>query len=555
MYDAIVIGAGINGMVAAAELAGAGWKVCLVDSHDRIGGFIANDELTLPGLKHDTWSSWHPLFVTGGAYAALGEDLHRHGLEYCNAEDKVTASVAPDGRVVIAHRDVARTVESFEHPEDRDAYTQMLDALGADMDVIGGLLGMELRGPRSLPVGTGAAGSGVQLFRRGGVKRVEDWARAGLSGGRRWMRRSFRGTEVDQLWAPWLLHAGLTPDSAMGGLMIPLFALTMHGAGLPIVKGGQGAFLDAFESLLAERGVDVRTGATVEEVLVDGHRATGVRLEGGQTLEASRAVLASVSPQALYTRLLPSSATPEATQQEAREYQPGRGAMKIHVALSRPLQWRDERLAGIPLVHLTTGSGSTGVACAQAEAGLLPARPTVAVGQQALIDPSRITGEAGEAGKGMLWLQLQEVPGTPLGDAAGELDTSAGWTEELKTAYVDRVLNLVEEHAPGVRESVEKVVAYSPADLEAYNPNAINGDPYGGCAEIDQFLIWRPGPRTGNHATAVKGLWHIGAATHPGPGLGGGSGHLVAQTLVAAETTRTRRVLDKVLPALSRKRA
>ena len=76
-YDAIVIGSGINGLVAAAELAAAGWSVCLLERNDRIGGFIASDELTLPGFVHDTFSSWHPLFVTGGAYAALGEDLAR----------------------------------------------------------------------------------------------------------------------------------------------------------------------------------------------------------------------------------------------------------------------------------------------------------------------------------------------------------------------------------------------------------------------------------------------------------------------------------------------
>lgn len=539
MYDAIIIGAGINGMVAAAELAGAGWTTCLVDSHQRIGGFMATDELTVPGLHHDTFSSWHPLFVTGGAYANLGEDLHRHGLEYCNAEDKVTASVAPDGRVVIAHRDPETTAAALEDAEDRTAYTAMLDRLGADMDVIGSLLGMELRG-------RGPISPGLKMFRRGGIKRVEGWTRDSLSGGRRWMRRHFKGTEVDQLWAPWLLHAGLTPDSAMGGLMIPLFALTMHGAGLPVVKGGQEGFLRAMEGLLRERGVELRTGATVEQVLVEGGRATGVRLASGDTLRAERAVLASVSPQALYGKLLPTSATSQDARDEAEAYQPGRGAMQVHVALSKPLEWKDERLAGIPLVHLTNGSGSTGIACAQAEAGLLPARPTVAVGQQQLIDPSRITGEAAEQGKGMLWLQLQEVPGTPLGDAAGVLDTSRGWTEELKAGYVDRVLDLVEEHAPGTKASVEKVVAFSPADLEAHNPNAINGDPYGGCAEIDQFLFWRPGPLTGNHATGVKGLWHIGAATHPGPGLGGGSGHLVAQTLVAAQNSRTRPVLDRI---------
>lgn len=525
-YDAIVVGSGINSLVAAAELGGAGWKVCLVEAHESLGGFIASDELTLPGLTHDTYSSWHPLFVTGGAYAELGAALKSHGLEYCNAEDAVTASVG-GGRAVIAYRDPIKTAASFEHAEDRAAYAAMLDRLGADMDVIGSMLGTELRSPQIVK-------PAAKLLLRGGPARLEGWLRDTAASGRRWMRREFTGTEVDQLWAPWLLHAGLTPDSSMGGLMIPLFAATMHGAGLPVVRGGQGRFIEAFESLLAERRVEIRTGARVEEILVSKGRAIGVRLAGGETLRAGKAIVASVSPKALYQELLPASVVKPEVRTETSKYQPGRAAMQVHVALSRPLVWADARLEGIPLVHLTNGSNSTAIACVQAEAGLIPAVPTVAVGQQQLIDSLRITAE----GKGLLWLQMQETPYAPVGDAAGELDTSEGWTEELKQGFVERVLDLIETHAPGTKESVEKVVAYAPTDIERYNPNAVQGDPYGGSAELDQFLIWRPGPLTSRHRTAVPGLWHIGAATHPGPGLGAGSGHIVAQELIKKRHSR-----------------
>lgn len=518
-HDAIVIGSGINGLVAAAELAGAGWSVALVERNDRIGGFIAGDELTLPGYLHDTFSSWHPLFVTGGAYAALGDDLARHGLAYSNTDGGVTASIAPDGRHVVCHRDPGETMTAFEHDADRAAYGAMLDRLGADIDVVGAMLGTELRSRSALkPVWS--------LWRRGKQARVEQWARDTVASGRGWMAQHFEGTEVDQLWSPWLLHAGLNPDSALGGLMIPLFAGTMHMAGLPVVTGGQRVFIEAFEALLRERGVDIRTGAAAERILVEGGRAVGV-VAGGETIRASRAVLASVTPGALYEQLLPESVVPETARVEARGYRYGRAAMQIHVALSAPMTWSESALAGIPLVHLTNGSAMTGIACAEAEAGLLPARPTVVVGQQQLIDPSRCPD-----GAGMLWLQLQQLPFEPTGDAAGELDTNGGWTEELTAGYVNRVLDLIEVHAPGTKATVLKWTAFNPVDLTEVNPNCVNGDPYCGSAELDQFLIWRPGPTTSRHRTAVPGVWHIGAATHPGPGLGGGSGHLVAQGLI-----------------------
>src|SRR5262249_59722503 len=117
--DATAGGGGTNGRGPAAELARAGWSVLLLEGNAEIGGFIATEERTLPGSLHDTFSSWHPLFVSGPAYAALGELLHKHGLEYRNTDGWVAASVADDGRTTLAHRDPQRTAAEFAHGEDR----------------------------------------------------------------------------------------------------------------------------------------------------------------------------------------------------------------------------------------------------------------------------------------------------------------------------------------------------------------------------------------------------------------------------------------------------
>jgi phytoene dehydrogenase-like protein len=523
--DAIVVGSGINGLVAAAELAQAGWSVILLERNAEIGGFIATEERTLPGYLHDTFSSWHPLFVAGPAYAALGESLHRHGLEYRNTDNWMTASVADDGRATLAHRDPERTAAEFAHAEDRSAYLAMLQRLGENIASIGGLLGSELRSFASVRHVSG-------LIRRSGLRRAEWWLRAAVTSGRAYARRDFRGHEVDHLYAPWLLHAGLSPDNAAGGLMIPLFAGTLHGFGLPVVAGGAGRFVTAFHSLLVSLGVHVETSFEVNRILVAQGRAVGVQA-AGRSLRARRAVLASVTPAALYNQLLPEGAVDSALRIEAAHFRHGRGAMQIHVALSEPLGWRDSRLRQVPLIHLADGSASTGVACAEADAGLLPRRPTVVVGQQYLLDPVRVP-----AGAAALWLQLQEVPYAPRGDAAGELDTTQGWTKALAEGYANRVLDRVAGHAPDLRRKVRTIDVLTPDDLRARNPNAVNGDPYGGSAELDQSLLWRPLGSSGRHATPVDRLWHIGASTHPGAGLGGGSGHLVATTLIRGRARR-----------------
>src|SRR5262245_6775339 len=451
--DAIIVGSGINGLVAAAELGRAGWSVILLERNATVGGFIAGEERTLPGYLHDTFSSWHPLFVSGPAYAALGDLLHRHGLEYRNTDGWLTASVADDGRATLAHRDPQRTSAEFAHAEDRVAYLAMLKRLGENMASIGGLLGSEMRSRTLLRHAIG-------LVRNGGPRGAEWWLRAAVTSGRAYLRRDFRGHEVDHLYAPWLLHAGLCPDHAGGGLMVPLLAGILHGFGLPVVAGGAGRFVAAFQSLLRSLGVRVETGVEVRRILVEQGRAVGVATTG-RTLQARRAVLASVTPSSLYGRLLPWCTVHSALRAEAASFRHGRAALQVHVALSAPLGWRNRRLAEIPLIHLSDGSADTGIACAEAEAGLLPRRPTVVVGQQYLLDPTRVP-----AGAAALWLQLQEVPYTPRGDAAGELDTTRGWTEQLARSYADRVLDRLARHAPDLRNKILGIDILTPDDLD-----------------------------------------------------------------------------------------
>ncbi|GAA2874012.1 NAD(P)/FAD-dependent oxidoreductase [Streptomyces mexicanus] len=527
--DAVVVGSGVNGLVAAAELAQGGWSVALVEGAGRLGGFIAGEERTLPGYLHDTYSSWHPLFVSGGAYAALGPDLHRHGLRYRNTDGLVAGTVTDEGRVLLAHRDAAATAEAFGHAEDRAGYLAVLQRFLDNVDAVGGILGGEPRSP-------GALRNVVKLLRRERLRGTEAWLRDAVTSGRSYCRSAFRGDEPDLLWAPWLLHAGLAPDQAAGGLMLPVLAATLHGFGLPVVAGGAQNFVRAFEALLRERGADIRTGQPVERLLLADGRVTGV-ITGDGTVRARHAVLASVTPAALYGRLLPPDApVPPAVRDQARRYRPGRAAMQIHVALSAPLRWHDERLADVPLIHLSDGSASTAIACAEAEAGLLPRRPTVVVGQQYVLDPSRVP-----QGAAALWIQLQELPYEPAGDAAGELGAGGRWTKELTEGYVRRVLARIARHAPDLPDKLLAWDALTPSDLAVHNPNAVAGDPYGGSAELDQSLLWRPLPAAARHATPVPGLWHIGASTHPGPGLGGGSGHMVAQRLLRGTRRGSRR--------------
>jgi phytoene dehydrogenase-like protein len=520
--DVIVIGSGHNGLVAAAYLARAGLSVEVLERDDAAGGAVRSEELTEPGFVHDTFSSWHPLFKLSAAYAELGPELEAHGLEYCETPVETTANVLPGGSATIAYRDPERTAEGF-NSGDRAAYLAQMQSFGATIGTVGELLGTEL-------YSRAAARLAWKLSRALGRRPALTFASDVLSSANAWFERHFEGPEIANLYAPWALHTGLSPDSAGSGFQVLAIAGSLHAVGLPVVRGGAQNFVTAFERLISERGGRVRTGTEVERIITRGQAAVGV-VAGGEEIEARRAVVANVTPTQLYGQLLAPGAAPEqaVTQAMRFRYSP-RGGMQIHVALREHLRWRDSRLDGVPIVHLSGGPGAVSLACAQASAGLLPAEPTIVVGQPTVVDPGRAPNR-----NAVLWIQLQQVPYAPRGDAAGAIAVGEGaWDQDLISAFAERVLGALEPHVENWPQARGTTVVLSPAAIERRNPNLVRGDIYAGDCELGQSYLWRPLPAYGSHATPVERLYHCGASTYPGPGLNAASGRIVALRIIAA---------------------
>jgi len=278
-----------------------------------------------------------------------------------------------------------------------------------------------------------------------------------------------------------------------------------------------------------DAGGACETGRDVERVLVREGRAAAVALARDGTVEAGEAVVANVTPTQLYGRLLADSEVPPEAARAARRFRYGRAEMQIHMALSEPPRWAgDERLGRTAIVHVTPGLDGVSRAVNEAERGLLPAEATIVCGQPTTMDPGRAPD-----GGSILWIQLQELPSRVKGDAAGELDAGDGtWTPDLRERYADRIQARLTRQIENLDSALLKRVVLSPADLEAANVNFVGGDIYSGSCALDQNLVWRPRPELPGHATPVEGLYHIGASTHPGPGLGAGSGTIVAQELL-----------------------
>jgi phytoene dehydrogenase-like protein len=513
--------------------------VCVLEREERIGGCIyTSDELTVPGFTHEVLASWHPLWTGGAAYAELKPELDRRGVEYLNTE-WATASAFPNGSAVFLTTSHERNMAELDRhaPGDGEAWDAFFNGFMANADLAFGLLGIELWSMAGLNLGRKA-------YQRLGRRGLLEFAGTTLVSCRDWVKATFRSEAAHGLLAPWVLHTGLGPEQATSGFMAQVIAAAVQLGGMPVPRGGGRALVDGLVGIVRDAGGEVRTGTEVEKVLVAGGAATGVRLVGGETVPAARAVVACVTPTQLYGRLLADGDVAPAVRAAGERFRYGRGEMQIHIAMDAPPAWKGERaddLARSAIVHLTTGLDGVSRGVNESERGLLPTRSTVAVGQPCAVDPSRAPD-----GKWILWLQLQEMVGGPVkGDAAGVLEVGDGsWTEELREDYADRICDIVGESITNLREATLKRVVLSPADLERLNCNLVGGDIYAGSCALDQNLLWRPLAEAPGHATAVDRLYQIGASTHPGPGLGGGSGYLVAKRLTKPPLTR--RLLARV---------
>jgi phytoene dehydrogenase-like protein len=520
-YDFVIVGSGINSLVCAALLAKAGKRVVVLERNADLGGCIRTAEL-FTGFTHDVLSSWYPLFVASPAYEALGRDLHDAGLEF-STTDNYTGVLTDDGRSLVLHMSEDVAAERLDAIADGEAqrYQSALSTFFSEnADITFGLLGNPLWSTRT-------ARLLLKETRRRSLRGTLEFFGNSLESCRTWLERDFESDLTRALIAPWVLHAGLGPDDAYSGLMAKVIMGAIGMTNIPVVTGGSHGIVAAFRTVIEANGGTLVTDADVSSITFDGDKATGVRTNDGASYPASSAVICNVTPTQLYGRLLDGH-VPADTATRAERYRYGRADMQIHYALDSPPRWPDPQLVSTAIIHLTPGLDGVSKAVNEAERGLLPETATIVVGQQAALDPSRVP-----EGKSLLWIQLQELPRHVRGDAAGEIVVrgDGAWTAEIGEAYADRIQARLAKHVANFESSILGRRVFTPSDLESLNVNLVGGDPYSGACTIDQFLVWRPFPGSKNHETPIANVYHIGASTHPGPGLGGNSGFILATKL------------------------
>jgi phytoene dehydrogenase-like protein len=517
--DAVVIGAGHNGLVAANLLADAGWEVQVLEATAEAGGSVRTAELTLPGFHHDVFSAFYPLGAASPILRRL--ELGEYGLDWVHAP-LVVAHPQADGRCAVLSRDLAETAASLEAfaPGDGAAWERLYQRWRR-------VRGPLLSGLFSLfpPVRSGI-GLAISMPPRDLLR----FARFALLPVRRLAEEEFRGAGGGLLLGGNGLHADIGPEAPGSGFLGFLLCSLGQEVGYPAVRGGAGNLPAALLRRLEDRGGRVEYDAPVDAVEIRGNRAVAVRTATGQVVAVGRAVIGAVDAVTLYRRLIGEDQLPPSVVDDLNRFQLDNATVKVDWALSGPVPWTAEAARRAGTVHLADSMDDLTMYNAQLACGVIPARPLIVVGQMTTTDPSR-----SPAGTEALWAYAH-VPQTVRGDAGGSI--TGAWTASEVQEFADRMEARIEARAPGFRDRIQARHVLGPPAMQELNPSLVQGALNVGTAQLYQQLLFRPTPAMGRPTTPVRNVYLASGSAHPGGGVHGAPGANAAALAIRGDARR-----------------
>jgi phytoene dehydrogenase-like protein len=502
--NTVVIGAGPNGLAAAIRLAEAGHQVTVLEAADRAGGAVRTDELTLPGFRHDTFSSVYPAGAASPVFARM--PLEQHGLRWVHP-GACYAHPLPEGNAVALYRELEATEANLDacRAGDGRSWRTFVEPLLARFEAIRSTMlagfppvGGSLRLLRALgPAGATRFGLLVAGSAQGLGRRLFDGA-----GSRAWLYGSAG-------------HGDVPPTDAGSAVAVTYLNLMGHAVGWPSPAGGAERLTEALVGYPRSLGGEVRTHAAAKAIESAHGRVTGARIAGGERF-AAEAVIASVMPHALVA--LAGDALSRPYRALLCRYRYGPATVKVDWALDGPIPWTAPETRAAGTVHVAGGEAELVQTIAESRVHL-PPRPFLLLGQQSIADPSRAP-----AGKHTAWAYTH---GPRRGIDFG--------TE--REAAVERIEAQVERFAPGFRALILARHVMGPAELERRDRNLVGGDVGGGSYRLRQ-LVFRPVPGVSPYRTPLRGLYLGSAATFPGGAVHGVPGDAAAQAALADVSAR-----------------
>jgi phytoene dehydrogenase-like protein len=516
--DAVVIGAGPNGLVAANLLIDAGWDVVIFETQPEVGGAVRHDADVAPGFVHDQFSAFYPLSAASPIIPGLG--LEEYGLRWRHAP-AILGNPQPDGSWAMLHRDVADTVAGLDaHAAgDGEAWRRLYE----DWQIIGPSLVTALLTP--FPPVKGGLSTLLKLPKVGGLDYVRTLLEpASTMGGKR-----FKAEAGQLLIAGNALHADIPMDASGSGLLGLLLAMSGQTVGFPVPEGGSGHLTRAMADRFTAKGGRIRCNSRVTRVLVDRRRVQGVVTADGERVDA-RAVVADVAATALYGELVEFSELPDRVRRGMQRFEFDPATIKVDWALSSTIPWTSPPPTPPGTVHIIDSMDQLSRTQSQIASHSIPSEPFLLVGQMTTSDPTR-----SPAGTESLWAYTH-VPQVTHRDA-GPDGLTGSWDQDEAERMADRMQARIEKYAPDFASVVTARRVIGPREMQARDENLVQGALGGGTAGLHQQVVFRPVAGLGRADTPIRGLFLGSASAHPGGGVHGAPGSNAARAVLAAART------------------
>jgi len=522
-YDAIIIGAGHNGLTCACYLAKAGLNVLVAEQYHSIGGMTITEEVTLPGFRSDVHAFGYQLANLSPAPSEL--NLGEHGFELLKPEISYS-HVFPDKGYISMYRTVDKTVKSIEKYSKKDARTwkKLFDKYLAAKESVTSNLNTP-----PLPLSSRVPATG-------------DSYRSSLQSMRSWCNEWFESEEAKAMFGTFAAFVSLSPDDAGGGELAYLFSSIIQDSGNNVVKGG---FLNlplALSNYLHSKGGRIITNAKVTKIIIKGgKRAVGVRLDNGKEIGANMLVASSTDPYTLVLKLIGEEYLDTRILDKIKRLEWGDSVLALYLALDGPVEY----YAGTDIVpstqlHLSPQTlDFFAKIFYECRSGKLPSEPLAIMSNDSIADPSRTP-----RGKHLLKFLILSVPyklGSSIG-TTGNVDNDddniaaadKDW-EQIKDQYCDHIIGTIsEKYMPNLKEIVLKRVVYSPVDFEKKPAASVHGTLSCGAVVPYQTSSMRPVPElAGYKIPQVPNVYLCGAGSHPGPGVSMAPGRNAAQVIFA----------------------
>jgi beta-carotene ketolase (CrtO type) len=534
-YDAIVIGAGHNGLTCACYLAKAGLKVLVLEEYHTIGGMTITEEITLPGFKSDVHAFGYQLANLSPVPKEL--DLSRYGFELMKPEISYS-HIFPNGGYISMYRDIERTIKSIEKYSKRDAHTwnkifnnylKNKDAIITSINSPPKLLSLQIKDMEKRDLED---------------KKVDDddlnldTYKFDLQSMRSWVNEWFEAEESKIMFGTFSAFVGLAPDDAGGGSISYLFANIIQDGGNNIVKGGFINLPIALSKYIISHGGEIMTNAAVKNIIVNKGKAIGVRLENGKEIGVKKIIASSTDPYTLVIKHLGEENVEKRILQKIKKIEWGDAIFAMYIALNNPVKFKNdsEILSLSSQIHLSPPEIEyLSKIFYECRNGKLPANPLAIMSNDSLMDASRVPKN-----KHLLKFLILSVP-YDIKEIVSDnnlpnesLTTELAWNQ-VRDMYSDNIISSINKnYIPNLCSEILKVKSYSPRDFENKPSTSIRGTLSCGAVLPYQRGSMRPIPELANYSIpSISNVYLCGSGSHPGPGVSMAPGRNAAMKILA----------------------